>query len=122
MINKAITSKRFIPVMKSLPKLFIASVYLLTANAFADINSEEAEEIVRTFDCNGNSIDEILKHTIKKHSQRDLGWRTFTEEGYIDVERAILVNKGKQIRYRWRVDAHGGVTAVSKKAKKICSN
>lgn len=93
--------------------LFLSSVY-------AQINTEQAEMMVINSNCNNQTVTEALKHKIKRHSQRDLGWHTFENEGYIDVERTILVNKGKRIRYRWRVNADGNIQAVSKKAKKLC--
>lgn len=88
--------------------------------AIAEIDSDQALAQVESSDCNGEPVSEALKHSLKKHSQRDLGWRVFTEDDYIDVERAILVNKGKQNRYRWRIDNAGNITPVSKKAKKLC--
>ncbi len=93
---------------------------LSMSSVYARINSEQAEMMVKNSNCHNQTVTEALKHKIKKHSQRDLGWHTFENEDYIDVERAILVNKGKRIRYRWRVDADGNVQAVSKKAEKLC--
>lgn len=86
----------------------------------AEIDPERAEEIVKRSKCNDRSVIEALQAKIKRHSQRDLGWRVFKDDEFIDVERAILVNKGRQIRYRWRLDGNGQVTPVSKKAKKLC--
>ncbi len=58
-------------------------------------------------DCKGRSVKVALKGSIKKHSQRDLGWRVFYQDEHIDVERAILVNKGRKSRYRWRINQQG---------------
>ncbi len=93
---------------------------ILSTAAYAELSNELAEEQVKNANCKDLPIKTALKHKIKKHSQRDLGWRVFNHDTYIDVERAILVNKGKQIRYRWRIDQQGSVFPVSKKAKKLC--
>ncbi len=99
----------------------IGSVSAATTAA-AELLPEQAEGIVQQADCNGQTVDEALKSVLKRHSQRDLGWRIFIEGNDIDVERAILINKGRQTRYRWRVDREGAVTPVSKKARQLCEH
>lgn len=99
-------------------------VFLLMAAlpaAYAEITIDQAEALVKSANCGAYSVAEALGHKIKKHSQRDLGWHSFESEGVIDVERAVLVNKGKRIHYRWRVNADGNVQPVSKKAGSLCS-
>ena len=90
--------------------------------AFAEINENRAEEIVKTSICVGDqNIDGILRKKIKRRSQRDLGWRVYKENGQFDVERAILISKSMRIRYRWRVSNEGKLKPVSKRAEKLCS-
>ncbi len=79
------------------------------------------EELVRNTVCkNGMTIDQALQKKLKKRSQRDLGWKVFFENEKYDIEKAILINKSMQIRYRWQVDQLGAVTPVSKRAQKLC--
>ncbi len=121
MINKVITCRH--AIMKYII-IFTATLGTLIATMPVTANNSEqsamAEEKVKTFDCKGKPVQEVLKGKIKRHSQRDLGWRVFYQDEYIDVERAILVNKGRKSRYRWRIDQQGNIFPVSKKAKKLC--
>lgn len=100
--------------------IIVSCLLIPSIDANAEVDNDQALASVESSDCGGHPISEALKHTLKKHSQRDLGWRVFSEQDYVDVERAILVNKGKQNRYRWRIDNAGYITPVSKKAKKLC--
>lgn len=101
---------------------FICLGLLLTASAFAEIDEHQAEELVKASICKGDSnVADVLKRKITSRSQRDLGWRVFKEEGYYDVERAILISKGMQIRYRWRINEEGVIEPASKRAKKLCA-
>lgn len=122
MTNKVTTCKAMLSILKQLlkPSLLAAS-FFWAAIASASLTAEQAEQIVQNTNCNGQTIAEAIKSHIKRHSQRDLGWRVFIEEDYIDVERAILVNKGRQIRYRWRIDRQGLVAPVNKKARQLCA-
>lgn len=97
-------------------------LFLFCLPVLAELTEKQAETRVRTMECkDGESIEDALEHKIKRHSQRDLGWRVFSEaEGRFDVERAILINKGMQIHYRWRVDAEYNVKPLSKRAEKLC--
>ena len=103
-------------------KIILLLFSFLSTPAFADVHDLKAEKAVRSLACkDGKSVDEVLKHKIKRHSQRDLGWRVFDEEGdSFDVERAILINKGMQIRYRWRLAPEENVQPISKRARELC--
>lgn len=94
---------------------------VLPLNAHA-LSEEEATQKTRAQPCkNGMTVEQVLDQSIKSHSQRDLGWRTFPGNGYIDVERAILINKGMEMRYRWRVEAQGTVGPENERAEKLCA-
>lgn len=99
-----------------LPLVFAISYPVLALDA------GQAEQQVKAAACkDGQSVSEALDQSIKSHSQRDVGWRVFPEEGYVDVERAVLINKGKELRYRWRVSADGSLQAVSDRAQSLCA-
>lgn len=100
--------------------IFVACLLISAPQVKAEIQSEQAQASIESYDCKGQTINDVLKHTLKRHSQRDLGWRVFTEADYVDVERAILINKGQQIRYRWRIDNKNHIIPVSKRAKRLC--
>lgn len=53
-------------------------------------------------------------------SQRDLGWQVFKEEGHFDVERAFLMNKSMQLRFRWHINADGSIAPASSRAESLC--
>ena len=109
-------------VTKTMRLLFIWFSMLIAAPAFAQVDEQQAEEIVKTAICiDDQTIAEVLKSKLKKRSQRDLGWKVFKDEGNYDVERAIMISKSMKIRYRWRVNGEGAVEPVSKRAKKLCS-
>lgn len=100
---------------------FIWLGLLIAASAFAEVNEQQAEEIVKNSICiDDQTIAKVLKTKLKKRSQRDLGWKVFKEDEYYDVERAIMISKSMKIRYRWRVNGEGIVEPVSKRAKKLC--
>ncbi|MCQ8180394.1 hypothetical protein NP603_04680 [Methylomonas sp. SURF-1] len=93
--------------------------YLPLAHA---VGLEDATSLVKNIMCKDQmTIDQALEHTVKSTSQRDIGWRSFQEDNYIDVERAILVSKAVELRYRWRVNDDGSVLATSDRAEKLCS-
>jgi hypothetical protein len=82
-----------------------------------------AEEQVKTQTCRDNeNIDETLKKTIRSHSQRDLGWWVFPDDGAYNVERTVLVSKSFKIRYRWHVAQDGRITPASQRAEDLCSS
>lgn len=97
----------------------LSSGYVPCANA---IDTEQATTQVRTMICKDNmTIDQALEHTVKTNSQRDNGWRSFQEDDYVDVERAFMVSKAVELRYRWRVGNDGSILAKSERAEKLCS-
>jgi len=107
--------------MKSF-RFFMLILLLSTHNAFAQVDESTVEGIVKNSPClDGQTIEEALKNKIRIRSQRDLGWQVFNEEGQYEVERAFLMNKSMQLRFRWRVNADGGISPVSKRAESLCS-
>lgn len=86
------------------------------------INPEEATQSVKAQPCTDNqTVEQILDQSVKVHSQRDIGWRTFQEAEYFDVERAVLINKGMELHYRWRVHLNGQIDAQNDRALKLCT-
>ena len=98
------------------------SLILVVNKSYAQTNEEKVEELVRTSHCINNlSVDDVLKDKIRTMSQRDLGWHVFKEEEQYDVERAFLINKSMQLRFRWHVNADGSISPVGKRAESLCS-
>lgn len=110
---------------KTKPNLFtgIALAFqIAAANAYGEVTEANAEETVKNMPClDGKSIDTALADKFKTHSQRDLGWQVFNDNGQIEVERAFLMNKSMQLRFRWRVNTDGSVTPVSERAQLLCA-
>lgn len=81
-----------------------------------------AEERVRTQTCQGDdNVDAFLSRK-SRHSQPDMGWRVFgTDDGGFDVERAFMVSKAMEIRYRWHVSGQGEISPVNRRAEELCS-
>ena len=101
---------------------FLFSLILVFNKAYAQTDEEKVEEIVRTSHCIDNlSIDDVLKDKIRTMSQRDLGWHVIKEEEQYEVERAFLINKSMQLRFRWHVNADGSISPVGKRAESLCS-
>ncbi len=91
-------------------------------NAFSQVDEAKAEEIVKNSPCIDNlTIEEALKDKIRIRSQRDLGWQIFKEDDQFEVERAFLMNKSMQLRFRWHVNADNSISPVSKRAESLCS-
>lgn len=89
-------------------------------NAGIDISQAAAQ--VKSLSCKENlTVDQTLDKSIKSHSQRDIGWRAFQEDDFFDIERAVLINKGMELRYRWRVSIDGSVKPQNERAEKLCS-
>lgn len=87
------------------------------------LDADQASAQVKNLPCKDNlTVEQVLDQSIKSHSQRDIGWRNFQEDGYIDVERAVLINKSMEMRYRWRVKADNSITPQGDRAEKLCSN
>lgn len=101
---------------------FLFSLILVFNKAYAQTDEEKVEEIVRTSHCIDNqSIDDVLKDKIRTMSQRDLGWHVFKEEDQYEVERAFLINKSMQLRFRWHVNTDGSISPVGKRAESLCA-
>lgn len=87
------------------------------------ITADQAAEQIKSLPCkDGMTTDQTLDHSIKSHSQRDIGWRVFQEADYIDVERAVLINKGMELRYRWRVQPDGNISAENNRTLNLCKS
>ncbi len=96
---------------------------IITSTSVPALTDEEAIQKTRAAACKTSmTVEQALDHVIKSHSQRDLGWRTFPGNGYIDVERAVLINKGMEMRYRWRVESQGAVGPENERAEKLCGD
>ncbi|MGR8929812.1 MAG: hypothetical protein ACU836_04160 [Gammaproteobacteria bacterium] len=93
----------------------------LIDTVFAETPFQTAKGLVTAQTCtNGESVDEVLDHK-KRPSRRDLGWRVFeTEDGYI-VERAFMVSKSMEVRYRWHVNTQGGIYPDNSRTENLCS-
>lgn len=81
-----------------------------------------AEEMVKSQSCQGSDNVDALLSRKSRHSQPDMGWRVFgTEDGGFDVERAFMVSKAMEIRYRWHVNDQGEIHPVNRRAEELCS-
>ncbi|MGY6277161.1 hypothetical protein [Methylomonas sp. MgM2] len=102
---------------------WLAGLFVITLSptAYAADPYQTAKNLVTHQGCiHGETVDELLDHKIRP-SRRDLGWRVFeTDDGYI-VERAFLVSKSMEIRYRWHVDAQGTIYAANSRTENLCS-
>lgn len=99
------------------------AVFAGFSNMANALDISQAEEQVKASPCkNGQSVDQVLAGSVRRRSQRDLGWRVFQDESYFDVERAVLINKGMELRYRWRVSLDGSIHAQSERAEKLCNS
>jgi hypothetical protein len=99
---------------------FLTLILLFAANpAFAETHEHEVK--VQNSPCLGQTVEEVLKSKIHTRSQRDLGWQTFHEEDHVEVERAFLMNKSMQLRFRWRINADSSITPISKRAESLCT-
>ncbi len=88
--------------------------------SLGDTHDVEARHKVEATPCAGATLGQRLEEESRFHSRRDLGWRFFPGEGYMDAERALRVSKSMEIRYRWRVDAAGKVEALTDSARELC--
>lgn len=103
--------------------LFLSLVSAAWSGIGYAISPDEATELVKAKLCSDNqSVEQILEQSVKSRSQRDIGWRTFQEEDYYDVERVILINKSLELHYRWRVDSNGHVNSTNDRALKLCDS
>ena len=91
--------------------------------AIADSDEAAVQEIVKKASCLAQqTIEETLNNKIHTGSQRDLGWLVFKENDLYEVERAFLMNKSMQLRFRWRVNADNSITPLSKRAQSLCTD
>ncbi len=101
----------------------ILSLFIGIHSAYAQADESTAEETVKTAPCiDGKNIEDALKDKIKIRSQRDLGWQVFNEDGKLEVERAFLMNKSMQLRFRWLVNPDGTIKPISSRAESLCTN
>lgn len=111
-------ARHFIKTLVRAGEVALFVCFSFSAIAF---DSGEAINKVKAMPCkDGQTVEQVLDGSIRRRSQRDLGWRSFQEQGYYDIERAVLVNKGMELRYRWRVFADGSVQLQSGRAEKLC--
>lgn len=101
--------------------LLVAPLFFGFSPAVAEINEPDVEAAVKNAPCREQTIEDALKNKIHIRSQRDLGWRIFNEDGHFEAERAFLVNKSMQLRFRWRLNEDGSITPVSKRAETLCT-
>lgn len=91
------------------------------SNPSVAIDIDQASQQVKSQFCKDDlTIDQALDKSIKSHSQRDIGWRSFQEGEFYDIERAVLINKGMELRYRWRVAADGRIQPQNERTEKLC--
>lgn len=72
--------------------------------------------------CNDReTVEQFLERKLKP-SHRDLGWQIFkTDNGAYDVERTFLISKSMEMRYRWRVNPDGSLSATNQRSQTLCS-
>ena len=98
------------------------NLFFLIVNGSTQADESDIVEMVKNSPCVDDlTIEEALKNKIRMRSQRDLGWQIIKQDNQYDVERAILMNKSMQLRFRWHIDADGTITPVSKRAQSLCS-
>ncbi len=95
--------------------------FMLNNQVTAQIDESTAEEKVKTALCfDGQTIDQVLKDKFHTRSQRDLGWQVFKEQYQYDVERAFLMSKSMQLRFRWHVNAEGVISSDGGRSSSLC--
>lgn len=101
---------------------WVFAVLLLNlSSSAAALDRDQAQQKVKELTCKNNlNVEASLDQAVKAHSQRDIGWQVFEESGYFDVERSVLVSKGVEFRYRWRVFQDGRIQAENDRAEKLC--
>jgi|GEM_PF-1308313 len=102
-------------------RLFILPALLLMTPCYAQIDETTVEAIVKNQPClAGQTVETVLASKIKTGSQRDLGWQVYHEGEHFEVERAFLMNKSMQLRYRWQVNQYESITPIGKRAETLC--
>lgn len=107
--------------IRSVLSAVLLMLSMISVSCLADSNPyRTARNRVTQQTCLQNeTVDQWLNHKLRP-SHRDLGWRVFKEEvGYI-VERAFLVSKSMEIRYRWHVDEQGAIFPDNSRAENLC--
>lgn len=108
--------------VKNLVGIGGVALFVCFSSSVIAFDSGEAANQVKALPCkNEQTVEQVLDGSVRRRSQRDLGWRSFQEEGYYDIERAVLINKGMELRYRWRIFADGSIQPQSERAEKLCS-
>jgi len=104
-------------------RVALFAVFACVSTIANALDLRQAEQQVKALSCkNAQTVGEVLDGSIRRPSQRDLGWRVFQDQEYYDVERAVLINKGMELRYRWRVFLDGTIKAQSQRAERLCAN
>lgn len=104
----------------SIVALFVSA----STPAYCEITASRnlAEDQVKWQRCDGSENVDAYLSKQSRHSQPDLGWRVFeTKDGGFDVERAYMISKGMEIRYRWHVDSRGAIRPANRRAEELCS-
>lgn len=100
--------------------MLLALVLLTAGVVHGDSHDSEVQAKIESLACGDAMVGHRLSEEIRIHSRRDLGWRFFPEDKYIDAERGLRVSKSMEIRYRWRIDGNGRILPESDAAKKLC--
>jgi len=67
----------------------------------------------------GDTIDSYLTNMTRIPMAEDLGWKVYTIEDGYEVERSILINNSKTLRYKWKVSDSGEVSPVDDRARSL---
>ncbi len=94
----------------------------LMAVSVADHHDLKARQRLENTPCGSLTIGRSLEQLSQIHSRRDLGWRYYPGNGYVDVERAFRVSKSMVVRYGWRVTEMNQVIAITPSALNLCEN
>ena len=79
-----------------------------------------AEQKVKTLPSrHGKTIDAYLTNMAKIPMAEDLGWKVYTVKDGYEVERSILINNSKTLRYKWKVPDSGEVSPVDDRARSL---
>ncbi|MCX7085595.1 MAG: hypothetical protein NTY69_08655 [Methylococcales bacterium] len=101
--------------------VFLLLAFMRNKHVIAQIDEVAAEEKVKNAIClDGLSIEQVLIDKFHSRSQRDLGWQVFKEQDQYDVERAFLMSKSMQLRFRWHVNAEGVISPDAGRAESLC--
>ena len=108
--------------MKFIYLILLILSFIFNNQSIAQIDEVTAEEKVKSASClDGLTIEQVLKNKFHSRSQRDLGWQVFKEQDQYDVERAFLMSKSMQLRFRWHVNAEGIISPDGGRAESLCT-